>query len=267
MSVRSWRSCIAWGGRPALGNLRSRLPLPTVVLGLWLVGAVTLLMRTGVGFLATRRLRRSAAPPVDAEWVRLAVDLTGQLGLTRPVRVLSSSGAAMPMTWGWWRPVVLVPTTGDWSTVRKRVVLLHELSHVARHDCVWQFVANLAVSAYWFNPLVWLAVRAQRVERERACDDAAEALGRIRSETAVDGLTASLRPAGGSAARQIIEALGRIGGDRSLEALIGVADDASPAVRHAVIEALSNQRWTSRVAPMPNPRPDAEPVVAPTSPD
>lgn len=160
------------GGWPGLDRLTSGLTLPRLVLGLWLLGAVMLLMRTGLGFLATRRLRRRAAPPVDPEWARLAGELTGQLGLTRSVRVLSSSRAAMPMTWGWWRPVVLVPATGDWSTARKRVVLLHELSHVGRHDCVWQFVANLAVSVYWFNPLVWLAVRAQRVERERACDDA-----------------------------------------------------------------------------------------------
>ena len=160
------------GGWPALDRLTSGLTLPRLVLGLWLLGAAMLLTRTGLGFLATRRLRRRAAPPVDPEWARLAGELTGQLGLTRPVRVLSSSRAAMPMTWGWWRPVVLVPATGDWSTARKRVVLLHELSHVGRHDCVWQFVANLAVSVYWFNPLVWLAVRAQRVERERACDDA-----------------------------------------------------------------------------------------------
>ena len=40
------------------------------------------------------------------------------------------------------------------------------------YDCAWQFVANPALSLHWFNPLVWLAVRAQRVERERACDDA-----------------------------------------------------------------------------------------------
>ena len=141
-------------------------------LGLWFAGAAALLSRIGLGLLATRRLGRAAAPPSDREWRRLATELTAQLGLTRPVQVLSSPRAAMPMTWGCRRPVVLVPATGTWPTARKRVVLLHELSHVKRYDCAWQFVANLALSLHWFNPLVWLAVRAQRVERERACDDA-----------------------------------------------------------------------------------------------
>jgi HEAT repeat protein/beta-lactamase regulating signal transducer with metallopeptidase domain len=141
-------------------------------LGLWFAGATALLSRIGLGLLATRRLGRAAQPPSDSEWRRLATELTAQLGLTRPVQVLSSPRAAMPMTWGCRRPVVLVPATGTWPTARKRVVLLHELSHVKRYDCAWQFVANLALSLHWFNPLVWLAVRAQRVERERACDDA-----------------------------------------------------------------------------------------------
>lgn len=92
----------------------------------------------------------------------------------------------------------------------------------------------------------------------------AEVLDRIRSEEAVDGLTAALRNAEGVAVQQIIQALGRIGGDRSLKALIGVADDASPAVRQAVIETLSHERWSHRIAPRPNPRTDPDPVVAPT---
>jgi beta-lactamase regulating signal transducer with metallopeptidase domain len=71
------------------------------------------------------------------------------------------------------RPVVLVPEAGTtWSAARKRVVLLHELSHVKRHDCASQLVAHVACAVYWFNPLVWCAARALRVERERVCDEA-----------------------------------------------------------------------------------------------
>ena len=145
---------------------------PQLLAGLWIAGMVVLVVRIGLGVVATRRLGRRAAPP-DAEWQRLAVELARRIGLTRPVRVLSSPRTVVPMTWGWLRPVVLVPDAGAvWSAARKRVVLLHELNHVKRHDCASQLVAHVACAVYWFNPLVWLAARALRVEREHACDEA-----------------------------------------------------------------------------------------------
>jgi beta-lactamase regulating signal transducer with metallopeptidase domain len=141
--------------------------------GLWFAGIVVLLLRVGLGLAATRRLGRRAACPRDGEWQRLVAELSRRIGLTRPVRVLCSARAVVPMTWGWFRPVVLVPEAGAaWSAARKRVVLLHELNHVKRHDCASQLIAHVACAVYWFNPLVWLAARALRIERERACDEA-----------------------------------------------------------------------------------------------
>ena len=120
-----------------------------LLVGLWMVGAVVLLLRIGVGIAATRRIGRRAEGPRDGEWARLAAELARRIGLTRPVRILSSGHTSVPMTWGWARPVVLVPEVGaTWSAARKRVVLLHELHHVKRHDCVSQLVAHVACAVY-----------------------------------------------------------------------------------------------------------------------
>ncbi len=79
----------------------------------------------------------------------------------------------MPLAVGRRRPQILLPVDCNrWTAEKCRVVLAHELSHVARHDVFWQVVARLACAVYWFHPLAWLAERRMRVERELACDDA-----------------------------------------------------------------------------------------------
>ena len=98
---------------------------------------------------------------------------------------LSGDEDAMPMAWGLMRARVLLPAEAeDWPLDRQRVVLLHELAHVKRRDCVTQMLAHLACATYWFNPFVWLAAQRLRAERERACDDLVLAAGTRGSDYA-----------------------------------------------------------------------------------
>src|SRR5262249_37734869 len=115
---------------------------------------------------------RGAQPIEDGEWDELLRDLGTRLGLTQRVALLRSHHALMPMTWGWRRAVILLPADADsWPAARRRDVLIHELAHVQRLDCLTQAIAQLACAVYWFNPLAWIAARRMRIERERACDD------------------------------------------------------------------------------------------------
>ena len=94
------------------------------------------------------------------------------LRLRRAVNLMQATDKVMPLTWGWWHPVVLLPAeTGQWPLERRRIILLHELAHVKRRDCLTQFAVKIICALYWSNPLVWLAARQMRIERECACDD------------------------------------------------------------------------------------------------
>ena len=76
------------------------------------------------------------------------------------------------MTWGLFRPVILVPAGSmSWSDEVKRSVLLHELGHIRRGDCLMLLMGRLACEAYWFHPLVWLAARQLRKTSEQAADN------------------------------------------------------------------------------------------------
>src|SRR5262245_60915859 len=94
------------------------------------------------------------------------------IGLRQSVELLQAPDASVPMTWGSVHPRVLLPQEARrWPLPRRRVVLLHELAHIQRLDCLTQSLAQVCCAMYWFHPLVWVAARALRSEREKACDD------------------------------------------------------------------------------------------------
>jgi beta-lactamase regulating signal transducer with metallopeptidase domain len=145
-----------------------------VGVGVWLTGVLVVLSSMATGWLALWRLSRSTHALQGAGWAVLLGELRVTLKIRRPVLLMQSSNRVMPATWGWWRPIILLPAEANhWSLDRRRMVLLHELAHVKRWDCLTQTIAGIASAVYWFNPLIWLAARRMCVERERACDDLA----------------------------------------------------------------------------------------------
>jgi beta-lactamase regulating signal transducer with metallopeptidase domain len=149
------------------------------LVSLWLLGLGGWLAWLFGGALALGRIAR-AAQSLEAEesWARLLEEEAATVGVRRPVRILRSSAAGAPVTWGVRGPIVLLPLESEsWSEERRRVVLRHELAHVARWDSLAQLIAACACGLYWFHPLAWWAARRLRSERERACDDRVLATG------------------------------------------------------------------------------------------
>ena len=131
----------------------------------WAGGMLFLLARLIVGIGAVWHLSArsnsfsGSTPHVHPDWKRL-------------VSVRLSNAVTVPMVWGLFRPVILLPADAeDWQPERRRAVLLHELAHIQRQDWLIQIIAQITCAVYWFNPFVWLAARQLRVEAERACDD------------------------------------------------------------------------------------------------
>jgi len=155
------------------GHDRALRMTPLVALAaVYVAGLLLLLARLALEPLALRRITSAAAEPVDAEW-RVALDeCVRQIGVRQPVRVLRSTRELMPFTFGTIAPAIVVPaSSNEWTGDRRRAVLLHELAHVARHDCLLQRLTALACAFYWPHPGVWWGARRLRIEGEQACDD------------------------------------------------------------------------------------------------
>jgi beta-lactamase regulating signal transducer with metallopeptidase domain len=155
------------------------------ILWAWAAGVAATLLAFAVRLGLLRGIERASKMIDDAEFARLVDAVRRELDLHRRVRFLQSAQPLMPMTWGWWHPVVLLPPdTSGWERGRLHSVLRHELGHVKRWDCLTQGFANGVCALFWFNPLVWLAAGQMRRERERACDDLVLTTGLRPSEYA-----------------------------------------------------------------------------------
>ncbi len=145
---------------------------------LWALGAWVVLAQMLVGTVLVWLMKYKAQPLASASWQALLAETAHALGCKRKVSLFVSQDAAMPMTIGIFKPLVLLPTDAlQWSREQLTTVLWHELAHIKRRDCLTQLLASLTCTLYWFNPLTWVAARQLRTDREQACDDEVLAAG------------------------------------------------------------------------------------------
>lgn len=133
---------------------------------LW--AAVALLLGAAMASDRIRRgrLARRARPFEAPEWRR---ELEGMGGR---VRLLESDDVDVPVTWGLFRPVIVLPAGARaWGASLRRHVLLHELAHVRRGDAAVLELARFACALHWFNPFAWWVLRRLVSEAELASDD------------------------------------------------------------------------------------------------
>jgi HEAT repeat protein/beta-lactamase regulating signal transducer with metallopeptidase domain len=154
----------------------SRVPVAIstaeIVFAVWAFGAVLLLVRLLMSLIGAGRIVRTAETVDDERWHEELEAAAAELGVARPPLLLWSPALSVPMTCGFTRPAILLPCAGlHWGPARMRVVLLHELAHIRRRDCLVHCVAQAALALHWCNPLMWMALARLRAERERACDD------------------------------------------------------------------------------------------------
>jgi TonB family protein len=157
---------------PQTGARAARPGISGLIVPAWTLGAAISVLLLVVGLARLTWLASRARPVQPGIWTRLADEIAREYGLRRPVRLLESDHPSLLVTWGLVQPKVIIPRAAqDWSADRAAIVLRHELAHIRRGDWLVQIAGELLRSAYWFNPLLWMACTRLRQESEQACDD------------------------------------------------------------------------------------------------
>ena len=122
---------------------------------------------------------KRARPPSDNTTANISKAVANKLGLLRPVQVLSSVEVTSPFSFGIFYPKVILPEQAkDWSESTLEDVLVHELSHIKRHDWLSTLFCHFIASFYWINPLCWIAINRINEEAENSCDAAVLEFGK-----------------------------------------------------------------------------------------
>ena len=156
---------------PAAAPEGRPLPLLELAAWVWLAGGLALVGYQGAAYLlARRRLLRGAQPGTEEERAQLAA-LAAELGLRRTPRLLRTGEADAPLVVGLGRPVLLLPGR-PLPADEREVVLLHELTHLRRHDLAHKALLFVPCAVHWFNPLVWVMLVLANRDLELSCDAA-----------------------------------------------------------------------------------------------
>lgn len=105
---------------------------------------------------------------------RLFVQKVGPLlGMKRPVFVYLSRLVTSPVTIGYLKPIILLPVAAlnSLTTQQVEAILLHELSHIRRHDYLINLLLTFIHMVLYFNPFVKLFLNKVDIERENCCDE------------------------------------------------------------------------------------------------
>lgn len=137
----------------------------------WLAGAVLfLLWQLGSYLLLRIRLRRSRRPVTDEAVLAVLEQETAAAGLAGVLPVYTAA-VGSPMIVGAVKPTLLLPQM-TFGAEQLSLVFRHELIHYRRRDIWYKLVLMTANAVHWFNPAVWLMVRAADRDLELSCDEA-----------------------------------------------------------------------------------------------
>lgn len=133
---------------------------------IWVLGAVLIAVYFLFGAVRfSRRFARCA--PVDNAHVRESLS---PFSLWRSPILRCTNDCHAPLTYGIVRPVVLLPADLLCQPEALRMVLLHELTHIRRMDCLRKLLFAVCLCLYWWNPLCWCMVLQANRDIELACD-------------------------------------------------------------------------------------------------
>jgi bla regulator protein BlaR1 len=142
------------------------------VMGLWMSGMLLFTFTMVRGWLTLRRIKNYSSAFSNQEVLVLFEECKKRLQIKKSIKIVISKRVQSPMIFGLFQTYIVLPSQHEnWLSLKHyEYIFLHELNHYKNKDLLTNYVILFYQIIYWFNPLVWLAFREMRLDREIACD-------------------------------------------------------------------------------------------------
>ena len=141
-----------------------------IVAGVWLAGMFLFLAYHLVKHYRFLKLAaRWGEDIADKQTLALLENLKAQMGISRKIGLQSCGSVGSPMLIGFIHPKIILPNK-DFALDELRFILKHELVHFKRKDLWYKSLVLIAAAIHWFNPLIYLIVKAIDIQCELSCD-------------------------------------------------------------------------------------------------
>ncbi|NGM83853.1 M56 family metallopeptidase [Paenibacillus sp. 7124] len=150
------------------------MPLETAsqispIVWVWLVGFTLCALFFIIPHLRYRKIYKMAVP-IRNDFIR---KWQHSNLLWRNVQIRQLDNISTPLTYGIFRPVVLLPKNLDYDEEKQlALILTHEITHIKRFDTLKKWILATSVCVHWFNPFVWVMYILANRDIELFCDEA-----------------------------------------------------------------------------------------------
>ena len=114
-----------------------------------------------------------------AAWIKPSIDLklftrvkANEFGIRRKVNLWFSNTIHTPVTFGFLKPVILLPVAliNNLSIAEAETLIIHELTHIKSNDYFFNWFLVVCETVFFFNPFISIITAKIKLEREKNCD-------------------------------------------------------------------------------------------------
>ena len=143
----------------------------------WMIGAYlfALMFKTTRLFVNWHRFRIN----VRSSWIKPSVNFklftaikANEFGIQRKVKLWYSNAISTPLTYGFLKPVILLPVAliNNLSVEETETLIIHELTHIKNNDYFLNWILIACETLFFFNPFIQAIAGKIKLEREKNCD-------------------------------------------------------------------------------------------------